>query len=119
VVKQSIKNTVATYIGFAIGAWNTLFLYTNFLTEEYYGLVGFLLSAATIMMPLTAFGVHNTIVKFYASFRNKDEQQNFMSLMLYLPLLVISPVGILGYFGYEFIAGFLAKENPIIENYVW
>lgn len=119
VVKQSIKNTIATYIGFAVGAWNTLFLYTNFLTEEYYGLVGFLLSAATIMMPFTAFGVHNTIVKFYASFKNKSEQQNFMSLMLYLPLLVIIPVGILGYLGYEMIVNFLAEENPIIENYVW
>jgi len=119
VVKQSIKNTVATYIGFAIGAWNTLFLYTNFLTEEYYGLVGFLLSAATIMMPLTAFGVHNTIVKFYASFKDKDQQQDFMSMMLYLPLLIIIPVGIVGYFGYELIVTFLSKENPIVGDYVW
>src|SRR5690554_6886460 len=119
VVKQSIKNTVATYIGFAIGAWNTLFLYTNFLTEEYYGLVGFLLSAATIMMPLTAFGVHNTIVKFYASFKDKDQQQDFMSMMLYLPLLIIIPIGIIGYFGYEMIVAFLSKENPIVGDYVW
>lgn len=119
VVKQSIKNTVATYIGFAIGAWNTLFLYTNFLTEEYYGLVGFLLSAATIMMPLTAFGVHNTIVKFYASFKDKDQQKDFMSMMLYLPLLIIIPVGIIGYFGYEMIIAFLSKENPIVGDYVW
>ena len=118
VVSQSIKNAVSTYIGFAVGAWNTLFLYTHFLTDEYYGLVGFLLSAATVMMPLTAFGVHNTLVKFYSSYKDKKEQNNFLSLMLYFPLLVIIPVGLLGYFGYEAMVSFLASENPEIKNYI-
>lgn len=118
VANQSIKNTISTYAGFAIGAWNTLFLYTHFLSDEYYGLVGFLLSAATVMMPLTAFGVHNTIIKFYSSFKEKKEQSNFLSLMLYFPLIVIIPVGLLGYIGFETITSFLASENPIVEDYV-
>src|SRR5690554_1057325 len=118
VANQSIKNTISTYAGFAIGAWNTLFLYTHFLSDEYYGLVGFLLSAATVMMPLTAFGVHNTIIKFYSSFKEKKEQSNFLSLMLYFPLIVIIPVGLLGYIGFETISSFLASENPIVEDYV-
>ena len=57
VIKQSIQNTITTFIGFAIGAINTLFLYTNFLTDAYYGLVGFLLSTANVMMPFFMFGV--------------------------------------------------------------
>uniref|UniRef100_UPI0040480896 oligosaccharide flippase family protein n=1 Tax=Flavobacterium sp. TaxID=239 RepID=UPI0040480896 len=65
VIKQSIKNTIITYIGFGIGAVNTLFMYAQFLGDTFYGLVGFILSAANIMMPLMAFGVHNTLVKFY------------------------------------------------------
>ncbi len=119
VIKQSIQNTVSTYIGFAIGAVNALFLYTSFLTDEYYGLVGFVLSAATIMTPLMAFGVHNTLIKFYSSYKTKGERDNFLSLMLFLPLLIIIPVGLAGYFGYEIIVRFLSKENPIIENYIW
>jgi len=119
VIKQSIQNTVITYIGFAIGALNTLFLYTNFLTDDYYGLVGFLLSAATIMTPLMAFGVHNALIKFYTSFKSIPERDNFLVLMLYLPLLFIIPVGFIGYIGYDQIVSFLSKENPIIENYVW
>lgn len=39
--------------------------------------------------------------------------------MLYLPLLIIIPVGVIGYIGYESIIYFLSKENKIIENYVW
>lgn len=119
VIKQSIQNTISTYIGFAIGAVNTLFLYTNFLTDEYYGLVGFLLSAATIMTPLMAFGVHNTLIKFYSSYKHIPDRNNFLTFMLYLPLLIVIPVGIVGYFGYESIVYFLSKENEIIEEYVW
>lgn len=119
VIKQSIQNTISTYIGFAIGAVNTLFLYTNFLTDEYYGLVGFLLSAATIMTPLMAFGVHNTLIKFYSSYKHIPDRNNFLTFMLYLPLLIVIPVGIVGYVGYESIVYFLSKENEIIEEYVW
>lgn len=118
VVRQSIQNTIITYIGFAVGAINTLFLYTYFLTNEYYGLVGFLLSAATIMTPLMAFGVHNTLVKFYSTYEDIFQRDNFLSFMLYLPMLIIIPVGIVGVFAYESIVAFLTKENEIIQNFV-
>lgn len=62
VINQSIKNTVVTYFGFAIGAVNALFLYTIFLGKMHYGITTFVLSAANILMPLMAFGVHNTLV---------------------------------------------------------
>jgi O-antigen/teichoic acid export membrane protein len=117
VVRQSVQNTITTYIGFAIGALNTLFLYTNFLTDEYYGLVGFLLSAAAIMTPLMAFGVHNTLVKFYSSYDDLTQRDNFLSFMLYLPLLMIIPVGLIGVFAYESISSFLAKENEVIRDF--
>ena len=119
VLNQSFKNTISTYLGFGIGAINTLFLYTNFLTDEYYGLVIFLLSTATIMMPFMAFGTHNTIIKFYSSFKSKSSINSFLTLMLFLPFVFIIPAMLLGYLTYNTIGGFLSKENPIVENYVW
>jgi O-antigen/teichoic acid export membrane protein len=119
VLNQSFKNTISTYLGFGIGAINTLFLYTNFLTDQYYGLVAFLLSAANIMMPFMAFGVHNTIVKFYSSFKSKSSINSFLTLMLFLPLVFVIPASIIGYFAYDTIGAFLAKENPIVEHYIW
>lgn len=118
VVKQSIQNTISTYTGFAIGAINTLFLYTNFLSDAYYGLVGFLLSAATIMTPLVAFGVHNTLIKFYSYYKTKREKDNFFVFILYLPLLVIIPIAAIGSLAYEQIVQFLSNKNEIIESYV-
>ena len=119
VLNQSFKNTVSTYLGFGVGAINTLFLYTNFLTDTYFGLVAFLLSAANIMMPFMAFGVHNSIIKFYSIFKTKNSTNSFLSVMLVLPLIFIVPTSIIGYFANETIGGLLSKENSIVENYVW
>jgi O-antigen/teichoic acid export membrane protein len=119
VINQSIRNTVITYIGFGIGAVNALFMYTNFLGKTYYGLTAFLLSSANIMMPLMAFGVHNTLVKFYSNYKTDAEKAQFLTVMLLLPLLLILPIGLIGVFAYEQIAGWLSEENPIIHDFVW
>lgn len=119
VVKQSVQNTIYTYMGFAIGAVNTLFLYTNFLSDQYYGLVGYILSASNILMPLLTFGVQNTLVKFYSSFKDDSEQGKFTYMMFLLPLLIIIPVGILGIAGYDIVVSFLSRKNQIVSDYVW
>lgn len=119
VLNQSFKNTISTYVGFGIGAINTLFLYTNFLTDEYYGLVVFVLSAANIMMPFMAFGVHNAIIKYYSTFKTKNSINSFLTLMLFLPFFFIIPAMIIGFLSYESISRLLANENNIASNYLW
>ena len=119
VIKQSFKNTITTYLGFGIGAINTLFLYTNFISDTYYGLVAFILSTANIMTPLMAFGVHNTIIKFYSTFKTKHSLNSFLTVMLFLPLLIVIPLGLLGITSYNFIGDLLSQENPIVKGYVW
>jgi len=119
VINQSIKNTIITYLGFGIGAINVLFLYTYFLTEEYLGLITFILSTASIMMPLMAFGVHNTIVKFYSSFKTRQSQNSFLTLMLVLPLFMVLPIGLIGHFAYDQIGEWMSNKNPIIKDYTW
>ena len=39
--------------------------------------------------------------------------------MLFLPLLIIIPVGFIGVLGYEAIGNWLATENTIIKDYTW
>ncbi len=118
VIKQSFNNLITTYLGFGIGALNTLFLYTNFMSEQYYGLVSFIVSTAMILMPFMAFGVQNTLVKFYSAYKDK-EQSVFLNWMLILPLLVAIPGALCCFFFYEQIASFLSKKNNIVYDYVW
>lgn len=119
VLKQSLKNTVITYIGFAIGAINTLYMYVQFLGDTYYGLVGYILSAANIMMPLMAFGVHNTLVKYFNEYKSEEEKSSFLTFVLFLPLLLILPFSLIAYFSYHQIATLLSEENPIVYDYIW
>ncbi|QLE02536.1 polysaccharide biosynthesis C-terminal domain-containing protein [Galbibacter sp. BG1] len=119
VLNQTFKNTIITYAGFGIGAISTLFLYTNFLTDDYYGLVAYLLSAANILMPILCFGVQNSLIKFYTSYDDINEQNAFTGFMFVLPLVIIVPSGIIGVLCYQFIADYLTEKNEILEPYVW
>lgn len=119
IINQSAKNMVTTYLGFGIGAINTLFLYTNFLTPEYYGLVGFLLSAANLIWPLMAFGVHNTLVKFYSSYDSKEEQDKLLSVILFLPLGIALILGALGFFSYGLLLEYFSEGNALVQPYIW
>lgn len=119
VLNQSIKNTIITFIGFAIGATNALFMYTHFLGEDYYGLTAFLLSSANIMMPLMAFGIQNTLVKFYSEHQSEEEKSRFLNLVLVLPFVIIIPIFLILFLFYGETAMLLSKKNPIIHNYVW
>ena len=119
VASQSFKNIISTYLGFFIGAINTLFLYTEFLSDEYYGMVGYMLSLAYVVMPFMAFGMHNTLVKFYSTFKTRVSLNSFLTLMLVLPLCIIVPITLITYVGYETIASFLSNKNEIIKDYLW
>ena len=119
VLKQSLNNTLITYGGFAIGALNLLFLYTRFLSDEYFGLVNVILSASSVLMPILAFGIPNTLVKYYSGFQERNGKDGFLTLMVFLPLILIVPIGAISYLTNETIGNFLSKENPIVKGYVW
>ncbi|MDT7833347.1 oligosaccharide flippase family protein [Flavobacteriaceae bacterium S356] len=119
VLKQSFRNTIIIYTAFVVGGINALFLYTRFLKEEYYGLVTYLLSTANLLMPLTAFGIQYTIVKFYTSYTIKKERDRFLSAALLIPLLIAIPIAFFGNLFYHEIASYLSEENAIIKDYTY
>ncbi len=119
VVNQSIKNVIITCFGFGIGAINTLFLFTNFMDEKHYGLVAYLISASNLIWPLLAFGVHNTLIKFFSSYTNVHQQNRFLTQMLILPFLIALILGLIGILFYTSILGFISNENQIVAPYVW
>ncbi len=119
VVKQSFKNTLILFLGFAIGGLNTLFLYTNFLHTDYYGLVIFVLSTSSLLLPLFVFGMQHTIIKYFTSYKTKFEQDQFLTSALVLPLLIIIPLALIGTLAYDTIADWLSHKNSIIKPYAY
>lgn len=119
IINQSFKNMVTTYIGFGIGAVNTLFLFTYFLEQEYYGLVSFLLSAANLIWPFLIFGVHSTLIKFFTSYRTKGDQDRLLNFVLIIPALAALVLGCFGWIFYEYLLNYFQGENDLVQPYVW
>nr|WP_315187355.1 oligosaccharide flippase family protein [uncultured Flavobacterium sp.] len=119
VLNQSLKNTIITYIGFGIGAINTIYLYPVFLGATYYALSNYLVSSANVIMPLFAIGMQNTLVKYYSQYKTEKERSEFLSFTVLFPLLLCIPLVLISLFFYDDITSFLSKENPVVKTFVW
>ena len=119
VFKQTSWNIVTITVAILIGGINTLYFYPEFLREQYYGLVVFLLATSNLLQPLMSFGAQHTIIKFFSSFKNINEKDEFLSSIIFLPLFFILPICFLVVQFHDLIAEFLSVKNPIIKSYVW
>lgn len=119
VLNQSLKNTIITYIGFAIGGINTIYFYPFFLGATYYALANYILSSANVIMPLFAIGMQNTLVKFYSQYQTNEERSRFLSFTVLFPLVVIIPMFLIGFYFFDEIIFFLSKKNIIVKKYIW
>ena len=119
VLKQSFKNTLIIYGAFLIGGINTIIFYPRILKSEFYGLVTFLLSSSNVIMPLAAFGVQYTIVKFFSSYETKDQQDKFLSSVIFLPIFIALPLGFFWDYMHQWIMSGVAEGNKGIEEYTY
>ncbi len=119
VLNQSLKNTVITYLGFGIGAINTLYLYPVFLGATYYAVTNYILSAANVIMPLFAIGMQNTLVKFYSQYKTEEERERFLSFTVLFPVLLCIPLAVIGLFFFDDLVYFVSKKNPIVKTFIW
>ncbi len=117
VFKQSLQNTLVTYFGFGVGAFNVLILYPQILSPQYYGLVTFLLSAGTLLWPFLGIGLNNSIIRFYSSYKKQDEQNQLLSMGLFYPLAAALILGgLTAIFKNQFL---LLITEDWIKPYFW
>ncbi|PQJ79042.1 lipopolysaccharide biosynthesis protein [Polaribacter porphyrae] len=119
VLKQSFRNTLIIYGAFLIGGINTIIFYPRILGSDFYGLVTFLLSSSNVIMPLAAFGVQYTIVKFYSSYITKEQKDKFLSSVIFLPIFIALPLGFFWDYMHEWIMSRVTEENKAIESYTY
>ena len=73
IARQSIKGTIVTYLGVAIGFITTFFVLTRFLSAEEIGLARVLVDAATLFIGLAQLGTSSSIIRFYPYFKDKEQ----------------------------------------------
>ena len=116
VIEQSVKNTLSTYLGFAIGALNTLVFYTHFMNASNYGIVSLLLSIATLSAPFLLVGSQQLLIRYYPDFSDKN---SIISLSLLIPILMSILIGIgLMCFQHQLI-NFIQSDSNLPRYFLW
>ena len=104
--RQSIKKSIVNYLGVAIGAISTLFIYPH--SKEEYGLLQFLLATAALIVPFANLGGNMMVVRFFPDFKNEKNGHNG-----YLSFLLLSTLG-----GFLIVSGLLFLfKNQIYDYY--
>lgn len=118
VIRQSIKTTIVTYIGFAIGYVNTLFLFPLVLSKEQIGLTRLLISVSFLFATFASLGAGNIPNKFFPYFRDEKKQHNgFLSLILSIGLMGFVLFVIVFFLLKDVIFDIYSKNSPLLLEY--
>lgn len=120
VIRQSIKTTGITYVGFAIGYLNTLLLFPLVLSKEEIGLTRLLISVSFLFATFASLGAGNIPTKFFPYFRDESKQHNGI-------LAFILTIGVIGFLLFvviffllkDVIFSIYSKNSPLLLDYFY
>lgn len=88
VARQSIKGTLATYIGVAVGIVTTFFVQTKALEPEQIGLVDVLIQCAVLFAGLAQLGTNSSAMRYYPFFKDPEHRDHgFFGWTLLVPFV--------------------------------
>ena len=88
VARQSIKGTIATYIGVAVGIVTTFFIQTKALQPEQIGLIDILLQCSLLFGGLAQLGTNSSAMRYYPFFKDEEHRDHgFFGWTLLVPLI--------------------------------
>ncbi|PUZ25723.1 polysaccharide biosynthesis protein [Chitinophaga parva] len=119
--KQSITSTLFIYIGFAIGAINTLLFTGKYFTEAQYGLTRELFDLSTTFFALSNLGGISILYRFYPYYRDRLplQERDLFTKMLMLSLSGYIVIGILAYVFQGFIGQYFIVNSPLLVHYLY
>ena len=88
VARQSIKGTIATYIGVAVGIVTTFFIQTKALQPEQIGLIDILLQCSLLFGGLAQLGTTSSAMRYYPFFKDEEHRDHgFFGWTVLIPLI--------------------------------
>lgn len=119
VARQSIKGTIATYIGVAIGIVNTFFIQTKALQPEQIGLIDVLLQCSILFSGLAQLGTNSSAMRYYPFFKDPEHRDHgFFGWTVLVPLIGFSVFLSLFFIFKTPIVDFFSKDSRMFEDYV-
>ena len=114
VARQSIKGTIATYVGVAVGIVTTFFIQTKALQPEQIGLIDILLQCAILLSGLSQLGTNSSAMRYYPFFKDEEHRDHgFFGWTLLVPLVGFA-IFLLAFFLFkDSIVTFFTKDSGV------
>ncbi len=121
IARQSIRGTIVTYLGIAVGVVTTFFVLTRFLTTEEIGLARVLIDTAILFMSLAQLGTSASIIRFYPYFQDKksDDDHGFFFWAMVIPFIGFLLFAILYWTCRVPISGWFGDKSPLFVEYYY
>lgn len=126
IAQQSIKGTIVTYIGVAVGFLTTFFVLTRFLTAEEIGLTRVLIDAATLFVSLAQLGTSSSIIRFFSYFRQAPSEEHprgtdhgFFFWTIVIPLLGFCLFALLYFLCRTPLEQWFGEKSPLFVDYYY
>ncbi|MCG2588013.1 oligosaccharide flippase family protein [Rhodohalobacter sulfatireducens] len=121
IVRQSISNTVISYIGIALGFVLTILMFPHILTPDQYGLTRVLISASFISSQFAHLGFQNLVIRYYPFFKKAaPEKHGFLFWIITIPVigfLIFSAVYLVAS---DTIIQYYSERSPLfVDYYLW
>ena len=121
IAKQSIRGTIVTYLGIAVGIVTTFFVLTRFLTTEEIGLSRVLIDAATLFIGLAQLGTNASVIRFYPYFKEKesDEDHGFFFWALVVPFIGFVIFALIYWACRVPLGSWFGEKSPLFVEYYY
>ena len=119
VARQSIKGTIATYLGVAVGIVTTFFIQTKALQPEQIGLIDVLLQCSILLSGLALLGTNSSAMRYYPFFKDEAHRDHgFFGWTLLVPFIGFA-VFLSLFFAFKgTIVEFFSKDSSLFGQYV-
>jgi Membrane protein involved in the export of O-antigen and teichoic acid len=121
IAKQSIRGTIVTYLGIAVGVVTTFFVLTRFLTTEEIGLARVLIDAAILFIGVAQLGTNASVIRFYPYFREKDSEEDhgFFFWALVVPFIGFVLFAIIYWACHVPLGAWFGEKSPLFVEYYY
>lgn len=120
VARQSIKGTIATYMGVAVGIVTTFFIQTKALQPEQIGLIDVLLQCSILFSGLAQLGTNSSAMRYYPFFKDEEHRDHgFFGWTLLVPLIGFTFFLLAFFLFKDFVVGFFSKDSSMFGDYVY
>lgn len=120
IIRQSIKASIATYAGMAIGMVNVVILTTRYFSPQQVGLTRVLLENALLFTSLAQLGAPYIATRFFSYFKSEEKKhQGFLTFLLMYSLCGFLVFALLYFFSKPLFIYFYQTKSPELIAYYY